>query len=99
MHEVVVIHDLTLEQAKVAIGDTDNWEVLVDLLLVVMDTSPAHDSVDSVSEVWIVEGILGVSWDVESIELLEQLLKSEWVKSVVNRHDSSSCSLKEVNVT
>ena len=96
---MVVIHDLTLKQAKVTIGDTNHWEVFVDFLFVVMNSSPAHNSVDSVSEVCIIEGVLGVSWDEKSIKLLKQLLKSVWVKPVVNRDNSSSGGLKEVYMT
>lgn len=67
--------------------------------MVIVVTSPVHDSVDNINKVWIVKVELGISWNVESIQLLKELYKGFMVNPVINWNDTGSSSLEEVNMT
>jgi len=67
--------------------------------VVIVVTSPVHDSVDNVNKVWIVKVELGISWNVESIQLLKELYKGFMINPVINWNDTGSSSLEEVNMT
>ena len=67
--------------------------------MVVVVTSPVHDSVDNVNKVWIVKVELGISWNVESIQLFKELYKGFMINPVINWNDTGSSSLEEVNMT
>ena len=67
--------------------------------MVIVVTSPVHDSVDNINKVWIVKVELGISWNVESIQLLKELYKGFMINPVINWNDTGSSSLEEVNMT
>ena len=99
LREEVIIASLTVHHGEHTIGDSDNWEVLVGLVLVIVLASPLHDHLDSSDPVSIVVAAPEVTWDIEPIEVVELGNQGGWVHPVVDGHDTGACSHEEVSMT
>ena len=87
---------LGLEQGKHAPGDTDDWEVL--RLIQVVLTGPHHDLTHFRNVLLVFEALLGVAWNVDTIEIGEFFLQLLLRLHVVNRDDACASCLEEVGV-
>lgn len=97
--EEIVVLDLTVEHGEVSIRDTDDWEVFLVILLVVMISSPVDGREHRVQEVLILKVDAGITWDIQAIELLKLLLESLRAHVVVKVDHTGTGSLQKVHMT
>ena len=79
-----------------AVADSHDWEVLAFIQVVLV--SPVEDLSDLRDELAVLERVLSVSWDVDSVGLGEKLLHCAPLEAVVNGDDASAASLQELSM-
>lgn len=87
---------LTTKHSEHAVGDADNREMLV--ILQVVRASPFKDATYLSQVLLIFNAILGVSWDINTIDTGKLFLKSFLVQGEVNGDNTGSCRLQEINM-
>lgn len=94
--EESLLGGLGSEHGEHSPGDADDWEV--GLILQVVVASPLDRTPNCLQVLLIFVALFCITWDVETVDVLELLLEGLLVESVVDRDDTGAGSLQEIGV-